>query len=127
MKLSNALLSLIVACLLVMVGQPAYANMGDKGTPLHKETKANKKLTFKQKMYKRFLEKRVKRMQKRVKNVKKTLASNNDLIRLILIIILALLLISLLRTVLGSVLWGILTLIVSIVVILYLLRYLGIL
>lgn len=127
MKLSNTLLSLIVACLLVMVGQPTYANMGAKGTPLHNETKANNELTFKQKMYKRFLEKRVNKMQKRVKSIKKTLASNNDLIRLILIVILAILLISLLKSVLSSALWGILSLIVTVIVIVFLLRYLGVL
>ena len=126
MKLSNTLLSLFVACMLLMIGQPVYANMGAKGTPLQKETKVKKKLTFKQKMYKRYLEKRIKKMQKRAKSIQKTLADNSDLIRLILIIVLALLLISLLRTILGSVLWGILTLVVTIVVIVYLLKYLGI-
>lgn len=126
MKLSNTLLSLIVACLLVMVGQPTYANMGAKGTPLQKETKANKKLTFKQKMYKRYIGKRIKKMQKRAKSIQKTLADNSDLIRLILIVVLAILLISLLQSVLGSVLWGILSLVVTIIVIVYLLRYLGV-
>ncbi|MGB0863941.1 MAG: hypothetical protein ACPGXZ_13550 [Saprospiraceae bacterium] len=126
MKLSKTLLGLFVVCMLMMVSQPTYANMGAKGTPLQKETKASKKLTFKQKMYKRYLEKRIKKMQKRAKSIQKTLAGNSDLIRLILIIILALLLISLLRTVLGSVLWGILTLVVTIVVIAYLLKYLGV-
>lgn len=133
MKFAKVWISSLLLLAVLSFAVPANAKMGNdfaastENTSAKGNTQAQKKLSFKERVAKRLVEKRIKKalkkQQRKAKNAKQSPRSlsinNGDLVTIILAVVLVVLVIALLQTLLSGGLMTILTIVLLALLILY--------
>jgi len=122
MKFPITLMSLILAGMFLCISQPTFAKMGTDVSTVEQQVKKNRKLSFKERMAKRIINKKIKKIKK-VQEQAKT--NSSDTTRWILIIAGILIAITLLGYI-GGLVGQILSILIFAIVLVFILQLLGV-